>query len=117
MALRATHRIARWRPIRTRSQVARCRNIGEGSAGVRVPRLSLDRALRVAERFHGSSIARTPPAPEPISRESDAQRERLEALWKTPDTWTAWLSTVDHKALGKRYIYTAFFFFFLGGIE
>jgi cytochrome c oxidase subunit 1/cytochrome c oxidase subunit I+III len=42
---------------------------------------------------------------------------RLTDLWKTPDNWLAWLSTVDHKKLGKRYIYTAFVFFFLGGVE
>ena len=47
-------------------------------------------------------------AAEQISRGDDALRARLTALWKTPDTWIAWLSTVDHKALGKRYIYTAF---------
>jgi cytochrome c oxidase subunit I len=64
-----------------------------------------------------STIARAPSAAERITRDDGAHRERLVALWKTPDTWTAWLSTVDHKALGKRYIYTAFFFFFLGGIE
>jgi cytochrome c oxidase subunit I+III len=57
------------------------------------------------------------PTTEPIGRGDASVQERLTALWKTPDTWLAWLSTVDHKALGKRYIYTAFVFFFLGGVE
>jgi cytochrome c oxidase subunit 1/cytochrome c oxidase subunit I+III len=56
-------------------------------------------------------------AVEQIGRGDDALRARLNALWKTPDTWIAWLSSVDHKTLGKRYIYTAFVFFFLGGLE
>ena len=42
---------------------------------------------------------------------------RLTDLWETPHTWLARLATVDHKTLGKRYIYTAFVFFALGGIE
>ena len=42
---------------------------------------------------------------------------RLTALWETPRTFSAWLSVVDHKALGLRYIYTAFVFFAAGGIE
>jgi cytochrome c oxidase subunit 1/cytochrome c oxidase subunit I+III len=56
-------------------------------------------------------------AAEQIGRGDDAVRHRLAALWREPETWLAWLSTVDHKALGKRYIYTAFLFFFLGGVE
>ncbi|HEY9225659.1 MAG TPA: cytochrome c oxidase subunit I [Gemmatimonadaceae bacterium] len=71
----------------------------------------------MAEPYRISIIAPALPATEEVGREGDALRDRLTALWKTPNTWTAWLSTVDHKALGKRYIYTAFFFFFLGGIE
>jgi cytochrome c oxidase subunit I len=46
-----------------------------------------------------------------------ALETRLVTLWESPHTWRAWLSTVDHKTLGKRYIYTAFVFFFLGGVE
>jgi cytochrome c oxidase subunit 1/cytochrome c oxidase subunit I+III len=50
--------------------------------------------------------------------ESDADiTARLTSLWKAPTTVVAWLSTVDHKALGLRYIYTAFAFFIAGGIE
>jgi cytochrome c oxidase subunit 1/cytochrome c oxidase subunit I+III len=43
--------------------------------------------------------------------------ERLDALWETPHTWLAWLTTVDHKALGIRYIVTACVFLVLGGLE
>jgi cytochrome c oxidase, subunit I len=51
-------------------------------------------------------------------REGDtATRARLISLWETPHNVVAWLSTVDHKALGLRYIYTAFGFFLAGGIE
>ncbi|MFI5227526.1 MAG: cytochrome c oxidase subunit I [Gemmatimonadales bacterium] len=51
-------------------------------------------------------------------RDNDvALTRRLTELWETPNTWLARLSTVDHKTLGKRYIYTAFVFFLFGGIE
>ena len=56
-------------------------------------------------------------AAEQVSRGDDALRERLTGLWETPNTWSAWLATVDHKKLGLRYIYTAFVFFFLGAVE
>ncbi len=50
--------------------------------------------------------------------ESDAEViARLTSLWKAPTTVVAWLATVDHKALGLRYIYTAFAFFIAGGVE
>jgi cytochrome c oxidase subunit 1/cytochrome c oxidase subunit I+III len=47
----------------------------------------------------------------------DATRHRLTELWETPHNLWAWLTTVDHKKLGVRYIVTAFAFFLLGGIE
>ena len=37
-----------------------------------------------------------------------ALRDRLTELWETPRTLRGWLTTVDHKTLGKRYVYTAF---------
>ncbi|MGH7583653.1 MAG: cytochrome c oxidase subunit I, partial [Gemmatimonadales bacterium] len=43
--------------------------------------------------------------------------DRLHRRWKTPDTWLARLCTVDHKALGIRYIVTACVFLALGGVE
>ena len=44
-------------------------------------------------------------------------RKRLEAIWETKPGWRGWLSTVDHKTIGLRYLVTAFVFLVLGGIE
>ena len=43
-------------------------------------------------------------------------RARLEALWGESGL-AAWITTVDHKTIGLRYIVTAFAFLLLGGIE
>jgi cytochrome c oxidase subunit I len=43
--------------------------------------------------------------------------DRLASLWETPRRPLAWLATVDHKALGIRYIVTACVFLALGGLE
>jgi len=56
-------------------------------------------------------------AAESVRISDDAVLQRLTTLWRTPPTLLGWLATVDHKILGKRYIYTAFVFFFLGGVE
>jgi cytochrome c oxidase subunit I len=50
-------------------------------------------------------------------RPSSRVAEHLHSIWQTPRTLLAWLATVDHKKLGKRYIITAFAFFALGGVE
>ena len=42
---------------------------------------------------------------------------RLHRLWETKPGLIGWLSTVDHKEIGIRYIVTAFAFLILGGIE
>jgi cytochrome c oxidase subunit I len=42
---------------------------------------------------------------------------RLEHLWEEPLGLGSWLATVDHKRIGKRYVYTAFVFFLIAGIE
>jgi len=47
---------------------------------------------------------------------SEAQR-RLAQIWETAPGWRGFLSTVDHKRIGLRYIYTAFIFLLIGGIE
>ncbi|MDB5515574.1 MAG: ctaD [Tardiphaga sp.] len=57
---------------------------------------------------------------EAANRDSDYGRVELEAVlaetWKTPSgIWDA-LATVDHKVIGRRYIFTAFVFLALGGI-
>ncbi|HEY7898898.1 MAG TPA: cytochrome c oxidase subunit I [Gemmatimonadaceae bacterium] len=46
-----------------------------------------------------------------------ALAKRLDAIWETPHTLIGSLTTVDHKAIGKRYLVTAFIFLCLGGIE
>jgi len=48
---------------------------------------------------------------------STAAQQRLTELWETPKTLRGWLSTVDHKQLGKRYIATAIVFLIIGGVE
>ncbi len=44
-------------------------------------------------------------------------RDRLAHIWEGEPGLKGWLSTVDHKEYGKRYIGTAFIFLMLGGIE
>jgi cytochrome c oxidase subunit I len=41
----------------------------------------------------------------------------LAHLWESAPGWRGWLSTVDHKAIGLRYLVTAFIFLLMGGIE
>jgi cytochrome c oxidase subunit 1/cytochrome c oxidase subunit I+III len=41
----------------------------------------------------------------------------LAGIWETEPGWRGWLSTVDHKIIGLRYIITAFLFLLIGGIE
>ncbi|GBG12833.1 cytochrome c oxidase subunit I [Novimethylophilus kurashikiensis] len=43
--------------------------------------------------------------------------ERLEEIWKTEAGVGGWLSTVDHKKIGLRYLVTSFLFLVLGGVE
>jgi cytochrome c oxidase subunit I+III len=53
-------------------------------------------------------------------RDTDLDRPSLEAAltetWKTPGGFWAALATVDHKIIGRRYVFTAFIFLALGGI-
>jgi cytochrome c oxidase subunit I len=42
---------------------------------------------------------------------------RLNQLWETTPGWRGWLSSVDHKEIGIRYLITAFIFLLMGGIE
>src|SRR5579884_425474 len=51
--------------------------------------------------------------PETVERESAV----LEEVWRdTPGFW-GWLTAVDHKSIGKRYLITTFLMFLAGGIE
>ena len=49
--------------------------------------------------------------------EGSAIEARLEKIWETAPGWRGWLSTVDHKTIGVRYLVTAFLFLLIGGIE
>ncbi len=42
---------------------------------------------------------------------------RLQKIWETEPGLKGWVSTVDHKEIGLRYIVTAFAFLILGGVE
>jgi cytochrome c oxidase subunit I len=45
------------------------------------------------------------------------EEARLRELWEARPGWRGWLSTVDHKTIGLRYLVTAFVFLLAGGIE
>src|SRR3954464_10799348 len=45
-----------------------------------------------------------------------SEHEALERTWRSPQGVIGWLSTVDHKRIGVRYIVTAFTFFLLAGL-
>jgi len=52
-----------------------------------------------------------------LAREALAdERQRLEHTWGNPRGLIGWLSDVDHKAIGRRFIVTAFGFFTLAGM-
>lgn len=46
-----------------------------------------------------------------------AGERRLREIWEAPPGWRGWLSTVDHKTIGLRYLVTAFVFLLMGGVE
>ena len=48
--------------------------------------------------------------------ELDISHEDLERIWEDKPGLLGFLSTIDHKRIGMRYIYTAFAFFFAGGL-
>ena len=50
----------------------------------------------------------------PIGSAAEIQLARL---WESAPGWRGWLSTVDHKTIGLRYLVTAFIFLLMGGIE
>jgi cytochrome c oxidase subunit I+III len=43
--------------------------------------------------------------------------DRLETMWTERPGLGTWLTTVDHKKIGVKYIYTSFVFFVVGGLE
>jgi cytochrome c oxidase subunit I len=52
-----------------------------------------------------------------VGTDSEAHAKRLLELWESERGLKGFLTTVDHKEIGKRYIVTAFIFLALGGIE
>lgn len=60
------------------------------------------------------------PATAPDTRDVELARTRLTRaltkIWKTPSGLRGALATVDHKIIGRRYIFTAFLFLALGGV-
>jgi cytochrome c oxidase subunit I len=54
-----------------------------------------------------------------IARPAEDHRiaPRLQEIWETRPGVFGWLSSVDHKEIGLRYLVTAFFFLLVGGIE
>ena len=46
----------------------------------------------------------------------DAERRQLEQVWRSPRGFIGWLSEVDHKAIARRFLVTAFLWFALGGM-
>ena len=49
--------------------------------------------------------------------DSSPSSETLLSNWEGPGGLRGWLSTVDHKDIGKRYMITAFLFLIIGGLE
>jgi cytochrome c oxidase subunit I+III len=47
---------------------------------------------------------------------SAAQRDALERTWSDPPGLIGWFAAVDHKAIGRRFVVTAFAFFVAGGL-
>lgn len=45
------------------------------------------------------------------------ENDQLERIWRVRPGLLGWLSTTGHKPIGRRYIFTAFIFLLLGGIE
>ncbi len=46
----------------------------------------------------------------------EEQTQELERQWEDRPGLIGWLTTVDHKRIGMRYIYTSFIFFFIAGL-
>lgn len=44
-------------------------------------------------------------------------KEKLESIWSEPRGFRGWISSTDHKKIGKSYLVTAFLFLLLGGLE
>jgi cytochrome c oxidase subunit 1/cytochrome c oxidase subunit I+III len=52
-----------------------------------------------------------------LATDASPSSETLRKNWEGPGGLRGWLSTVDHKSIGKRYLITAFVFLLIGGLE
>jgi len=52
-----------------------------------------------------------------MATEDSPSTEKLRRIWEGKPGLAGWLSTVDHKEIGKRYVVTAFLFLIIGGLE
>jgi cytochrome c oxidase subunit 1/cytochrome c oxidase subunit I+III len=52
-----------------------------------------------------------------IDRAPSNEDRDLAKIWETRPGILGWLSSVDHKEIGKRYLITAFIFLLIGGVE
>lgn len=52
-----------------------------------------------------------------IATAATAYGRHLDEIWETAPGIRGWISPVDHKEIGKRYIVTAFLFLLAGGVE
>jgi cytochrome c oxidase subunit 1/cytochrome c oxidase subunit I+III len=55
--------------------------------------------------------------PDPSPDEEVALHRKLTRLWETPSTLWGALTTVDHKTIGVRYLYTSMLLLVAGGVE
>ena len=53
----------------------------------------------------------------PRARRKRPRKSASPEIWEAPPGWRGWLSTVDHKSIGLRYLVTAFVFLLMGGVE
>jgi cytochrome c oxidase subunit I len=64
-----------------------------------------------------STISDYERAPSISAADNRSLAEQLQKMWETAPGFGGWLSTVDHKEIGLRYIVTAFAFLIAGGVE
>jgi cytochrome c oxidase subunit I+III len=62
-------------------------------------------------------VTAVPPVDAGRPADDDSVRRQLEETWRQPAGLWGWLTSVDHKSIGKRYIVTAMLFFVFGGLE
>ncbi|HEX2700674.1 MAG TPA: cytochrome c oxidase subunit I [Acidimicrobiales bacterium] len=52
-----------------------------------------------------------------VEERPEAHEEAVETIWQDAPGLAGFFSSVDHKRIGMRYIYTAFVFFFIAGVQ